>query len=574
MSEQFGDRQKFEFRSSLTMPGNTVEPSIHTSTNQNLPSLDETVHAEELVPMDRFDPGSSQLIGFKSHANSLCLICGDKSTGKHYGASSCDGCKGFFRRSIRKANNYVCRWDRKCVIDKDKRNQCRYCRLNKCYQYGMKKEAVQNERDRISYQNRPTDAFGNDIWIPPPPTPLTSIGQPNSVRMLPPPPPPPPIRVTVTELINSEKSPLIPLVAESSLRNLSSLTELCESMNQQLKALVEWAKTLQVFMVGNLDDQVSLLRASAGEQLILGVAKRSVYSTRNNSLVLGNNYLLSADTGTLYPEMVSIVSAVMSDIVEPMRDMKLEPAEFVLIKAIIFFDPLARNLTDAKRIKAVRCDLYEQLERTISDKFQGCSSTTRFAEILALQAPLSKLAFKMKDQLKHSIMSGSVKIDKLLSEMLLQEEYAYSSIDTPNVTMVPNGTTTKTENVFFGPNDDMGEPYPGSAPFENNSYFSLNAGSEPGPLAWNMKDIDYLANYIGTTRNPLDVQSANQSNNFGGNPLRPMSALEPSVSSLPSSSGNPFNANLWGNQFPLPPDSSANASSEMSNGQNGCAKYS
>nr|3CBB_A Chain A, Hepatocyte Nuclear Factor 4-alpha, DNA binding domain [Homo sapiens]3CBB_B Chain B, Hepatocyte Nuclear Factor 4-alpha, DNA binding domain [Homo sapiens] len=77
----------------------------------------------------------------------LCAICGDRATGKHYGASSCDGCKGFFRRSVRKNHMYSCRFSRQCVVDKDKRNQCRYCRLKKCFRAGMKKEAVQNERD-------------------------------------------------------------------------------------------------------------------------------------------------------------------------------------------------------------------------------------------------------------------------------------------------------------------------------------------------------------------------------------------------------------------------------------------
>ena len=87
--------------------------------------------------------------------NQLCLICSDKATGKasyqaihmvsydslgkHYGAFSCDGCKGFFRRSVRKKNNYTCQYNRNCKMDKDKRNQCRYCRLKKCILVGMKR---------------------------------------------------------------------------------------------------------------------------------------------------------------------------------------------------------------------------------------------------------------------------------------------------------------------------------------------------------------------------------------------------------------------------------------------------
>ncbi|KAE9418137.1 hypothetical protein Angca_008295, partial [Angiostrongylus cantonensis] len=68
----------------------------------------------------------------------ICHICDDRATGKHYGAVSCDGCKGFFRRSIRKRHNYVCRFKKNCDITKNQRNACRSCRLQKCIDAGMK----------------------------------------------------------------------------------------------------------------------------------------------------------------------------------------------------------------------------------------------------------------------------------------------------------------------------------------------------------------------------------------------------------------------------------------------------
>jgi hypothetical protein len=58
------------------------------------------------------------------------------------------GCKGFFKRTVRKDLTYACREDRQCLIDKRQRNRCQYCRYQKCLQMGMKREAVQEERQR------------------------------------------------------------------------------------------------------------------------------------------------------------------------------------------------------------------------------------------------------------------------------------------------------------------------------------------------------------------------------------------------------------------------------------------
>ena len=69
-----------------------------------------------------------------------CVVCRDKSSGFHYGVCSCEGCKGFFRRSIQKSMQYICLKERTCEINKLTRNRCQYCRLQKCYAVGMSKE--------------------------------------------------------------------------------------------------------------------------------------------------------------------------------------------------------------------------------------------------------------------------------------------------------------------------------------------------------------------------------------------------------------------------------------------------
>uniref|UniRef100_A0A8C5Y7U1 Nuclear receptor subfamily 2 group C member 2 n=1 Tax=Microcebus murinus TaxID=30608 RepID=A0A8C5Y7U1_MICMU len=81
-----------------------------------------------------------------------CVVCGDKASGRHYGAVSCEGCKGFFKRSVRKSLTYSCRSSQDCVINKHHRNRCQFCRLKKCLEMGMKMESVQSERKPFDVQ--------------------------------------------------------------------------------------------------------------------------------------------------------------------------------------------------------------------------------------------------------------------------------------------------------------------------------------------------------------------------------------------------------------------------------------
>lgn len=76
-----------------------------------------------------------------SGVNVECRICGDKASGFHYGVHACEGCKGFFRRTIRMKLEYE-KCDRNCKIQKKNRNKCQYCRFQKCLALGMSHNAI------------------------------------------------------------------------------------------------------------------------------------------------------------------------------------------------------------------------------------------------------------------------------------------------------------------------------------------------------------------------------------------------------------------------------------------------
>ncbi|NWU93790.1 NR1I3 protein, partial [Upupa epops] len=75
----------------------------------------------------------------------VCAVCGDRASGYHFHVMTCEGCKGFFRRSILKGVHFTCPFSQSCPITKTKRRQCQACRLQKCLSVGMRKDMIMSE---------------------------------------------------------------------------------------------------------------------------------------------------------------------------------------------------------------------------------------------------------------------------------------------------------------------------------------------------------------------------------------------------------------------------------------------
>ncbi|XP_012372477.1 bile acid receptor [Octodon degus] len=117
--------------------------------------------------MERFTPTCPLRI-LKGQGE-VCVVCGDKASGYHYNALTCEGCKGFFRRSITKKAAYTCKHGGHCEMDPYMRRKCQACRLKKCKAVGMLAECllteIQCNSKRLRKNVKQKNSFHSDIKV-------------------------------------------------------------------------------------------------------------------------------------------------------------------------------------------------------------------------------------------------------------------------------------------------------------------------------------------------------------------------------------------------------------------------
>ncbi|XP_070787341.1 oxysterols receptor LXR-alpha isoform X2 [Pituophis catenifer annectens] len=228
----------------------------------------------ENPPLKRKKGPAPKMLG-----NEVCSVCGDKASGFHYNVLSCEGCKGFFRRSVIKGAQYICKNSGRCEMDTYMRRKCQECRLRKCYEAGMREQCVLSEEQiQLKKLKKQEDDQARII----------------AVRQNPPSPPSIPPKMTPEQLVMIEKLvaaqqqcnqrsftdrlkvtpwPQIsdPLHREARQQRFAHFTELAIISVQEI---VDFAKQLPGFLELTREDQIALLKTSTIEVMLLETSRR------------------------------------------------------------------------------------------------------------------------------------------------------------------------------------------------------------------------------------------------------------------------------------------------------------
>ncbi|WAR00768.1 N2F1A-like protein [Mya arenaria] len=344
-----------------------------------------------------------------------CVVCHDKSSGKHYGQYTCEGCKSFFKRSVRRNLTYTCRGNRNCPMDQHHRNQCQYCRFKKCLKMGMRREGVSViaavQRGRVPPTQHPFAgqmAFTNG-------DPLTGHTYLSSF---------------ISMLLRAEPYPTSRYGQCMQPNNIMGIENICELAARLLFSAVEWARNIPFFPELQITDQVALLRLSWSELFVLNAAQCS--------MPLHVAPLLAAAGLHASPMAADRVVAFMDHIrifqeqVEKLKILHVDSAEYSCLKAIVLFSsdrkpeqPAQRlsnayntcGITDANHIDSIQEKSQCALEEYCRSQYPN--QPTRFGKLLLRLPSLRTVSASVIEQLFFVRLVGKTPIETLIRDMLL-----------------------------------------------------------------------------------------------------------------------------------------------------------
>uniref|UniRef100_A0AAG5DLU7 Ecdysone receptor n=1 Tax=Anopheles atroparvus TaxID=41427 RepID=A0AAG5DLU7_ANOAO len=383
----------------------------------------------------------------------LCLVCGDRASGYHYNALTCEGCKGFFRRSVTKNAVYCCKFGHACEMDMYMRRKCQECRLKKCLAVGMRPECVVPET-QCAMKRKEKKAQKEKDKVPsshPSSSPVSTTNSNYKSELLPvlmkcELPPTTAIPLLPEKLLNENRQRNIPLLTPNQMAVIYKLIWyqdgyeqpseedlkriMINSPNEEedpheihfrhiteitiltVQLIVEFAKGLPAFTKIPQEDQITLLKACSSEVMMLRMARR--YDAETDSILFANNRSYTRD---------SYKMAGMADTIEDllhfcrqMYTLTVDNVEYALLTAIVIFSDRP-GLEKAELVETIQGYYIDTLRVYILNRHGGdpkCSVT--FAKLLSILTELRTLG-NQNSEMCFSLKLKNRKLPRFLEEI-------------------------------------------------------------------------------------------------------------------------------------------------------------
>uniref|UniRef100_A0A914DWL0 Uncharacterized protein n=1 Tax=Acrobeloides nanus TaxID=290746 RepID=A0A914DWL0_9BILA len=338
----------------------------------------------------------------------ICSVCNDEASGRHYGVVACFGCKGFFRRTVRSNKVYTCRYEERCQIDKAGRNICRSCRFRKCLEVGMEPDAIRPDRDKTGRQKNPRRSTSQASQNTNEGNRLYSCSELSNVKSEDVENRSPSTNSSITEkdlrstcestAMHAEKDMVINTLCEiericaelrdptmqqtcsedvidmheviaktfliaprtpldySATQPASSRQDFYDGLKRLVVLAIDYTNTLKPIADLRAEEKVALIRNFVSSFLVFYTAFRSVAAGRSDSIVLPNGSFIDENTsskifGDSDPKngvegRINHLQALMIDkLQQTIEKMEVTEVEYVILKAIIALDCHATHLS-------------------------------------------------------------------------------------------------------------------------------------------------------------------------------------------------------------------------------------
>ena len=374
-------------------------------------------------------------------------MCGDRASGRHYGVVSCEGCKGFFKRSMRKDQGYKCRLSKDCDVNKNYRNRCQYCRLQKCLAMGMRSDTPRTVTSTLPTTRRSPDTLVSSTaevgitieesftqsleeqpeeQMPKQDQQLQDKGGVAEVidRMA------KAITDTLDEEVEEVRKLDLPLVPAARAQfqlpptpppTFLNINFICEAASRLLFLTIHWAKSLPVFADLKTSTQVRLLRNSWSDLFVLGLAQSRSQLHLDSMLTAIAAQLQEVVTldKVELPRLRQVTQAVckLKEYVSALDRLSLDPREFGLLRTLAIFgsDQLSGSSQHFDKVT----------DAAVSELRDLCADEARFSRLLLRLSPLRSLQPDVLEELFFAGLIGNVQIDTVIPFILNMEPEEY-----------------------------------------------------------------------------------------------------------------------------------------------------